>query len=180
MKKTSFYIKEIVCILILIVFDRASKIWATNTLPESNGIELIPGALKLYYLPNGNTGAAFGIFKGQMWLFVLVTVFVCVILLYALLHLPIEKHYSILHITIICITAGGLGNLIDRLMNGYVVDFIYFYLINFPIFNVADIYVTVSTVVLAVLLLFVYKEEDFKRLEEQLIPAPLRKKSDKS
>ena len=58
------------------------------------------------------------------------------------------------------IAAGAIGNMIDRIRFDYVVDFIYFVLINFPIFNVADIYVTVSTVALVVLLLFVYKEND--------------------
>ena len=58
------------------------------------------------------------------------------------------------------IAAGAIGNMIDRIRFDYVVDFIYFVLINFPIFNVADIYVTVSTVILVILLLFVYKEED--------------------
>lgn len=175
MKKISLYLTEMVGIVILILADRFTKIWAGSYLVATNGVELIPGVLKLYYLPNGNTGAAFGMFKGQMWLFVLVTLLVCVILLYTLFHLPNDRRYCILHVTILCIVAGGIGNLIDRILNGYVVDFIYFYLINFPIFNVADCYVTVSTVILAILLLFVYKEEDFKKLEGLLIPAFMKK-----
>ena len=58
-------------------------------------------------------------------------------------------------------TAGALGNLIDRIFRGYVVDMIYFVPINFPVFNVADCYVTVSVVLLIILILFVYKEDDF-------------------
>ena len=62
------------------------------------------------------------------------------------------------------LAAGAAGNFIDRLLRGYVVDFFYFSLIDFPIFNVADIYVTVATACLVILLLFVYKEEDLSFL----------------
>ena len=64
------------------------------------------------------------------------------------------------HVSLSLIAAGAIGNMIDRIRFDYVVDFIYFVLINFPIFNVADIYVSVSTVVLVILLLFVYQEND--------------------
>ena len=63
------------------------------------------------------------------------------------------------------ITAGGIGNLIDRVRLNYVVDFIYFSLIDFPVFNVADIYVTVSMFLLLILVLFYYKDEDFQFLK---------------
>lgn len=59
-------------------------------------------------------------------------------------------------------TAGAIGNLIDRMVNNYVVDFCYFKLINFPIFNVADIYVTVAAFFFIILGLFYYKEEDYE------------------
>ena len=62
------------------------------------------------------------------------------------------------------IAGGAIGNLLDRLRLDYVVDFIYIVLINFPIFNVADMYVTFSTVILVIQVLFVYKENDFNFL----------------
>ncbi len=74
--------------------------------------------------------------------------------------MPDEKKYRLLHVLLSLIAAGAIGNMIDRIRLDYVVDFIYFVLINFPIFNVADIYVSVSTVALVILLLFVYKEND--------------------
>ena len=175
MKKFSRHLLEVAVIVLQILFDRFTKIRAQQFLRGTDGIELIKGVLKLYYLPNGNTGAAFGMFKGQLWLFVFVTVLVCAVLFYILIKLPYVKPYRILHIILCCIIAGGIGNLIDRLMNGSVVDFIYFYLINFPIFNVADCYVTVSTVILAILMLFVYREADFKALEELLVPERFKK-----
>ena len=73
---------------------------------------------------------------------------------------PDAKKYRILHLLLSLIAAGAIGNMIDRVRFDYVVDFIYFVLINFPIFNVADIYVTISTIALVILLLFVYKEND--------------------
>ena len=171
-------IVEILSIICLVSIDYFTKIWAGSTLKGTRGIDLIPGVLQFFYLPSGNTGAAFGMFKGQLWLFILITVLVCAVLFYVLFHLPLVKRYFILHPVIICIISGGIGNLIDRVIHGSVVDFIYFYLINFPIFNVADCYVTIATTLLAVLLLFYYKEEDFRELESILVPKFFRKNKD--
>ena len=65
-----------------------------------------------------------------------------------------------MHILLVLIASGAIGNMIDRIRLEYVVDFFYFVLINFPIFNMADIYVSVACVLLAVIMLFVYKDED--------------------
>ena len=78
-------------------------------------------------------------------------------------YLQKEKYFK-LHILLVMIAGGAIGNLIDRLRFDYVVDFIYIALINFPIFNVADMYVTFSTVLLIFQVLFVYKENDFNFL----------------
>ena len=83
---------------------------------------------------------------------------------------PVEKRYLPLRICMIVLTAGAIGNFIDRLTRGYVVDFFYFSLIDFPIFNVADIYVTMTFIVLVLLIFFYYKDEDFSiysRRQEQ-------------
>ena len=74
--------------------------------------------------------------------------------------MPDKKKYTKLHFLFSLIVAGSIGNMIDRIRYDYVVDFIYFVRINFPIFNVADIYVSLSAVILIILLLFVYKEKD--------------------
>ena len=83
---------------------------------------------------------------------------------YVLIKVPDEKKYNKLHILLVLIAGGAIGNLLDRLRLDYVVDFIYIVLINFPIFNVADMYVTFSTVILVIQVLFVYKENDFNFL----------------
>lgn len=176
MKKRVVLIIEFIAVVILIVLDRLSKIWAVSSLKDSEGIELINGVLKFYYLPNGNTGAAFGIFEGQLILLIVVTLLVVSLLVYFLVKIPFESKFRLLHICFILIIAGGIGNLIDRIFNSYVVDFIYFYLINFPIFNVADCFVSVSTIVLAILLLFYYDDKDLKRVEGYIRPKFIKKK----
>ena len=75
-----------------------------------------------------------------------------------------DKKYRWLRFILVLLTAGALGNLIDRLRLNYVIDFFYFELINFPIFNVADIYVTVGMALLLILVLFYYKEEELEVL----------------
>ena len=86
---------------------------------------------------------------------------------------PKTGRYTLLHIIASVLTAGALGNFIDRLRLGYVVDFFYFSLINFPVFNVADIFVVISFVGIAVSILFIYKDDEFEFLS-------IRKKESKA
>ncbi len=109
-------------------------------------------------------GAAFGMLQDQKVLFVLIAMIILTVIVYVLVKTPYQKMYTKLHITLVFIAGGAIGNLIDRLRYDYVVDFLYFSLINFPIFNVADIYVTLSSIYLVILLLFVYKESDLEFL----------------
>ena len=95
---------------------------------------------------------------------IILAAIILLIIGYVLFRLPDDKKYNILHILLVFIASGAAGNMIDRIKNDYVVDFIYFVLINFPIFNVADIYVTVATFVFVFLFLFYYKESDFNFL----------------
>ena len=71
-----------------------------------------------------------------------------------------DGKYTPLRITLIFLIAGAIGNMIDRIVRGYVVDMFDFCLINFPVFNVADIFVTCSFVVIVILILFKYKDEE--------------------
>ena len=94
-------------------------------------------------------------------MFYIITPIMCPVVLYFFLKLPADKpKYLWLQIICILIFAGAIGNYIDRIRLHYVIDFIYFSLINFPVFNVADIYVTVATFLLVILLIFYYKEEE--------------------
>ena len=84
--------------------------------------------------------------------------------IYIYVKMPHERKFLPLEACMACIVAGAIGNIIDRIRNGFVVDFIYFSLIDFPVFNVADIFVTCSAIALIVLFLFVYKEDDIDRI----------------
>lgn len=86
------------------------------------------------------------------------------IVFFYLRQIPDEPRYRWLNSIAILIFSGAIGNFIDRAANGYVVDFFYFVLIDFPVFNVADIYVVIAAALLIILGLFYYKEEDFERL----------------
>lgn len=164
-RKSRLLIIDLIITAVLVYIDQLTKLWAVSRLKGNEGIELIKGVLKFYYLPYGNTGAAFGILSGHRILFLCIAIAVISLIVYALLKLPETGKYRLLRIMLILIAAGGIGNMIDRFRLSYVIDFIYFYLINFPIFNVADCYVTVATIVTALLILFKYKEEDFRELE---------------
>ena len=110
-------------------------------------------------------GAAWGMLSGKINLFLIFTVIVVLLVTYVIINLPVTKKYVPLLITCTLLVSGAAGNFIDRVRFGYVRDFIYFKLINFPVFNVADCYVTVSVVLLIILILFVYKEDDFNFLK---------------
>ena len=155
-KKTNLVYIFTLCILIAV--DQATKILAQRFLIAGEKV-LIPGVLELKYLKN--TGAAFSMLENNVLFFIIVTFIVLILMLYVWIKIPVESKYSALRVSLLFIFAGACGNLIDRIMLYYVRDFIYISLINFPIFNVADIYVTVFAVVLVLLVLFKYKDGDF-------------------
>lgn len=140
-----------------VFLDRLTKLWALADLRGQDPIVLISGVLELRYLEN--RGAAFGILQNQKAFFLVMTTLVCLALLYVMFRMPGEKKYRICHIGASVLLAGALGNFWDRIFYDYVVDFIYFSLIDFPIFNVADIYVSV-TCFAGVLLVLIGKLDD--------------------
>ena len=162
-KKRKTYIGIGILIITAFVFlDQFTKHLAVLYLKDQPNIVWIKGVMELEYLEN--RGAAFGILQNQQWLFILLFfLFVTAVIIFYC-RMPMEKKYLPVQIISLFLIAGGLGNLIDRIRLGYVIDFFYFSLINFPVFNMADIYVTVSMVILFVLLIFYYKEEDFDLL----------------
>ena len=158
LKKKLLLFLDLLGICALIALDQYTKYLAVIHLKDKPAYNIINGVLELNYLEN--KGAAFGMLQNQKAFFIFVAVVTLSVIGYVLFKVPDRKKYRILHLLLSLIAAGAIGNMIDRIRFDYVVDFIYFVLINFPIFNVADIYVTVSTVVLVFLLLFVYKEND--------------------
>lgn len=147
---------------VLTAIDQWTKSLAVAGLKGKEPFVIWKGVFELLY--SENRGAAFGVLQGKHGFFFLVAACVFVAALYVTWKLPDEKKFVPLRICITLITAGAAGNLIDRVVQGYVVDFLYFILIDFPIFNVADIYVSVATVVLILLVLFYYKDEDLNHI----------------
>lgn len=148
-----------------IALDQWTKTLATRFLKAQSAIPVIKDILELDYVEN--RGAAFGMLQGRRIYFLVIAAAVFFLFAWLLLKLPPEKKYRKIHIALSFILAGAVGNTIDRGARGYVVDFIYFKLIDFPVFNVADIFITVMTLWLAVLLLFFFKEEDFDFLRRK-------------
>ena len=147
-------------IVVLIALDQITKYAAVASLMGSDPIVIIDNILELLYVEN--RGADFGIMNGMRGFFLILAPLVSLILLTAISRMPRRRHFLPLKITFSCIAAGALGNFIDRLLNGYVVDFIYFKPIDFPVFNVADIYVTCSAAALIYLIMFKYTDDDLK------------------
>ena len=162
MKKSVMFIIDALILAIFLFLDQFTKYLAIVKLKGQKAVVLIDGVLELQYLEN--RGSAFGMFQNQKLFLVVVSCLFMAILTFVLFRLPKHKKYCILHIALTAIVAGGIGNLIDRLRFDYVVDFISFILINYPIFNVADIFVVVGTIGLFLLFLFYYKEEDLEFL----------------
>ncbi len=158
---------DLLVFFLLTAADLFTKHLAVLHLKDSEPIVLIPGALQLRYLEN--RGAAFGVLQNQRIFFAITGIAFLLAVVWYLKKIPAESKYRVLRAVLVVVAAGDVGNLIDRVRLGYVVDFIYFSLINFPIFNVADIYVTVGTAVLFILVIFVYKEEDLEIFKKKQI-----------
>lgn len=149
---------DLIGIILLIAVDQLTKYLAVQQLKDKPAYIILDGILELNYLEN--KGAAFGMLQNQKIFFIFVAIVILSVIAYVLFKTPDHKKYRALHILLSLIAAGAIGNMIDRIRLDYVVDFIYIVLINFPIFNVADIYVTFATAILVLMLLFVYKEQD--------------------
>ena len=114
-----------------------------------------------------NRGAAFGLLQNQRTFFIILTVIFLAAMVYVYMRIPSDKKFLPLRLLVIIVSAGAFGNFYDRLKLTYVRDFLYFSLIDFPIFNVADIYVTCSAVAFFILVVFVYKEDDLAFMEKK-------------
>ena len=152
----------IIFFVLLVMIDQLTKKLAVLFMKGQDPVILIKNVFQLYYLENH--GAAFGILEGKSAVFICITLIVLALIVYFYVRIPFQRKYRILRIFTVLIAAGALGNFIDRITQHYVVDFFYFCLIDFPVFNVADIYVTCATVLLIVTILFRFKDEDVNEL----------------
>ena len=142
--------------------DQLTKYLALVNLKPIGSTTVVDGFLDLTFVEN--RGVAFGMFSGKKWFILLLTLCIVAFLVYYFVKMPRTKEYQWVRCAMVLVLAGAVGNMLDRVFRGYVVDFFYFSLIDFPIFNVADIYVVVATIGLFILFLFVYKEKDLEFL----------------
>lgn len=152
------YIAALLSVIVLVCLDQYTKAMAVLHLKDKESFDIIKGVFQLHYLEN--KGAAFGIMQNKQVMFIIGAVFICLVIALLYGKMPFARRYLPLRICAVLICAGAIGNLIDRICNQYVVDFFYFELIDFPIFNVADIYVVVACFLFAFLILWYYKEEE--------------------
>lgn len=147
---------------VLVLLDQYTKALAVAHLKGQEPFVILDGIFELLY--SENRGAAFGMLQGRQGFFFVIAIVVLAAAAYVMCRMPSwsNPRYHFLKLCTIMITAGAAGNMVDRTVQGYVVDFLYFKLIDFPIFNVADIYVTVATAFLVLLFLVYYKDEDLE------------------
>lgn len=161
-KRTTYYLAALIIALAGIFLDQITKYLSVVHLKGKEAYVLWDQVFQLEYLEN--RGAAFGMLQNQQIFFFFSVILISAVVVWFYLRVPMEKKFLPLRLCAVFIMAGAYGNFIDRLRLGYVIDFFYFKLIDFPVFNVADIYVTVSTIVFCLLLFFYYKEEDLERI----------------
>lgn len=160
------YGKDLIIMIVLVCLDQWTKYLAVAYLKQQPDIILIPKVLQLHYLEN--TGAAFSMLENKMLLFYISTPIIVALIFYVYIRISGIASARRLQILLILIMAGAIGNFIDRILHQYVVDFIYFSLIDFPVFNVADIYVTCSVILLFLLILFGMSENDLAEMTDAI------------
>ncbi|WP_192986925.1 signal peptidase II [Carnobacterium mobile] len=145
---------------VIIGIDQWTKYLTVTHIPLHDVVEVVPGVLSWMYLQN--SGAAWSILEGQMWFFYLITLVVVGVIIYYLQ--KYGKNSRLLSIALAFILAGAVGNFIDRLRIEYVVDMIRLEFIDFPIFNVADMSLSIGV---ALMLLYVVLDETDKKRKSQ-------------
>ncbi len=157
----------IVVVLVLIA-DQAVKYWTIlNIAPQGEALPFIPGVAELVNVHN--TGAAFGIIENGRWFFIVLTVLASAVIIFVLSKNIVKAALG--RWSLIFILAGGLGNFIDRLVNGYVVDMFKLQFMEFAVFNVADIFISVFGVVFCLFLIF-HREKKKEQPAEPSRPLP--------
>lgn len=156
------YIVDIILLIaagVLVWFDQFTKAMAVRHLSDGPFV-IWEGVFKL--VSHTNSGAVWGILSGKTLFLAVFTVIVLGLMIFMFIKIDWQyKRLRAIKLILMFVAAGAVGNLIDRIRLGYVIDFLYFELIDFPVFNVADCYITVSMFVMLLLVIFFYKDEDY-------------------
>lgn len=144
----------ICCIVLLTAVDQLTKLAAVKLLGSGGSVKVINNFFYLTYVEN--KGAAFGIMQGGKWIFIIITAAVIVIAAVYYIKTTPSKQNRLMRIAVALVVSGAVGNAVDRLFRGFVVDFLYFRFFGhgFPVFNFADILVVVGTLMLAAAIIF--------------------------
>lgn len=145
-------------VILLIITDQITKIASVSLLKPIGSVDIIKNVLSLTYVEN--RGAAFGILQNQRWIFIVFTIAIIALIIgYSLKYKPSSKIYNT---SVVLIIAGGVGNLIDRVFRGFVVDMIEVTFINYPVFNFADCCVVIGAMLFALYILKYDQKADNK------------------
>lgn len=164
MKKAINAVLALVSMALLIFLDQAVKMYINSNYKIGETTHVIKNVFHITYVVN--EGAAWSSFSGKTVMLLAVTsvILVAVIVMYAIF---LKKDmFKPLRVLMVFLAAGAIGNMIDRFTKGYVIDMFDFRLISFPVFNVADIYVTCSVIIGMILVLFKYNDDDFAALRK--------------
>ena len=149
-----------------VVIDQLTKLIVFERLKDNDSIVVIKNILNFTYVEN--RGAAWGMLSGRMNILVLITIIVIPLLLIglrntftAISHTKNKVPFYLLQVVLVMIISGALGNFIDRIVRGFVVDFIQVTFMDFPVFNIADCFITVGAVLFIIDYGFFIKEEEF-------------------
>ena len=133
--------REVATVFLVLVLDQLTKFLVTQRLALHDSIPILKGIFSITLIHN--RGAAFGILKNQFYLFLCVSIVTIILIYFVLKHKSSSQLYSF---SLSLILGGALGNLIDRVFFGYVVDFLDFHI--WPVFNIADSAITSGTLIL--------------------------------
>ncbi len=151
-----FSLLAILLIFAIVLADQISKYFVLEHLLPKGSVAVWEGIFHWTYTEN--TGAAFSMLSGQKYFLIVLPILICIVLGYLLFAKKIEHKLGRVALTFLL--GGAIGNLIDRIVHGFVVDFIDVRIINFAIFNVADIFVTVGAGLLIAYLVFFYEKAE--------------------
>lgn len=142
--------------VLLVGFDQVVKYFCFTYLKPIGSITVVEGILNFTYVEN--RGAAFGIMQGARWFFVVFTLLLVAFMIFYYRKLSATTSHKFMKVALVLVISGAIGNWIDRLFLGYVIDFLHVKFIEFPVFNMADIYVVCGTILFSILFLFFDKE----------------------
>lgn len=160
--KIKIHIKPILIIGLLTAFDQLTKFIITSSFELYESKPAIKNFLSFTYIQN--RGMAWGMLQGKRVIFVALTIVILLLCFAIYSNIADKSKYRILRANMIILIAGALGNMLDRIKLGYVIDFFEVKFIEFPVFNVADIYVVVSMIMIFILIMFKYSNEEFDEI----------------